>query len=193
LGKKDPVIVRCFVAIDIPQEIKSAISGIIRKIGRVEGIRWVSESNMHLTLKFLGEVGDTLVPDIEKRLRAVGARHRFSSTGIRGTGAFPNLKRPNVLWVGLDRSEPLEALAHDIESELAELGFAGENRPFSPHLTIGRVRDLRGIEPALRELSTYKDTFFGTIEVGEILLMKSVLKPSGAEYSKEAVIRLTKE
>jgi RNA 2',3'-cyclic 3'-phosphodiesterase len=184
---------RCFIAIDIPQEIKSAISAIIRKAGRVDGVRWVSESNMHLTLKFLGEVKDSLVPDIGKRLQSVARHHHAFTAGLRGAGAFPNLKRPNVLWVGFEKSEPLKALANDIESALAEMGFDRENRPFSPHLTIARIRDQRGIDPVVKELYTYKDTFFGTISVDEILLMKSVLKPSGAEYTKEAVIRLGRE
>jgi RNA 2',3'-cyclic 3'-phosphodiesterase len=184
---------RLFIAIDIPQGIKSSISEIIRKIGRVDGVRWVSESSMHLTLKFLGEVKDDLVPGLGRKLKAVSERHKPFSAAIRGSGAFPSLKRPNVLWIGFEKSEPLKALASDIESELAELGFARENRPFSPHLTIGRVKDLRGIEPVAQELSTYKDTFFGTIDVDEILLMKSVLRPSGAEYSKEQVIRLNRE
>jgi 2'-5' RNA ligase len=184
---------RCFIAIDMSQEIKSPISDIIREISSADGIKWVPECNMHLTLKFLGEVKDSIVSDIGNRLQAVAARHNPFSTGIRGAGAFPNLKRPNVLWVGFDKSEPLKALFHDIEVELAELGIEKEGRPFSPHLTIGRGRDLRGIEPALRELSTYKDTFFGTIEVNEILLMKSVLKPSGAEYSKVMTFRLNEE
>jgi RNA 2',3'-cyclic 3'-phosphodiesterase len=184
---------RCFIAIGMPQEIRSAISGIIRKIGPVSGIKWVPESNMHLTLKFLGEVKDSLVHDIGKRLQAVIAQRHSFSAGIRGAGAFPNLKRPNVLWVGFDKSELLEALFHDIDAALAEFGFNTEARPFSPHLTVGRVRDLRGIDPVVRELSTYKDTFFGTIGVDEILLMKSVLKSSGAEYSKVMTFRLNEE
>jgi RNA 2',3'-cyclic 3'-phosphodiesterase len=184
---------RCFIAIDMPQEIKSAISGIICKIGPVSGIKWIPECNMHLTLKFLGDVKDDLVTVIGQRLQSATAHNSAFSVDMRGVGGFPGIKRPNVLWVGFDRSEPLKALFNDIESALAELGFARENRPFSPHLTIGRVKDSKGIEPALRELSTYKDTFFGTIGVNEILLMKSVLKPSGAEYSKVTVIRLNRE
>jgi len=184
---------RLFVAVEIPKEIRTAISDLTRKIGRVEGLRWVSEASMHLTLKFLGEVKDSLIPDIQKRLQTVAARHNIFSAGVRGAGAFPNLKRPNVLWIGFEKSGPLRALADDIESELAELGFTRENRPFSPHLTIARVRESRGIEPAIKELSTYKDTFFGTIGVDEILLMKSVLKPTGAEYSKVAAAGLKRE
>ena len=80
-----------------------------------------------------------------------------------------------------------------LDERLSALGCSREARAFHPHLTIGRVKDRRGIDHAVRELATYKDTFFGTIEVREILLMKSVLKPSGAEYSKLAVIGLNED
>lgn len=176
----------------MPQEIKSAISGVIRKTGPAGGIRWVSGPNMHLTLKFLGEVKDDIVPVIGQRLQAMAVRHRPFSIDIRGAGAFPNIKRPNVLWIGIDKTGPLRDLFLDIDAGLAELGIEKESRPFSPHLTIGRVRDSGAIGPAMDELSTYKGAFFGSIDVDEILLMKSVLGPSGAEYSKVAVITLDK-
>ncbi len=184
---------RAFIAIDMSPEIKSEIGGIVRKAGTADAIRWVPSRNMHLTLKFLGEIREDLVPEIENRIRVVTAGKGPFSVGIRGTGAFPNLKRPNVLWVGVEPSAPLKAVFDGIEKGLAEIGIPKESRPFSPHLTIGRVRDLRGIESVVRELATYKDTFFGTIDVHEILLMKSVLKPAGAEYSKAAVIRLNQK
>jgi 2'-5' RNA ligase len=184
---------RLFIAIEMPQEIKAAISDVVRNIGRVECVRWVPETNMHLTLKFLGEVKEALAQGIIEKLKEVAGRSRAFQVEVAGFGAFPNLKRPNVLWVGMGKSEPLKTLAGDVDGALAGLGFERETRPFSPHLTIGRVKDQRGIEPVVRELSTYKDTFFGTISVDEILLMKSVLKPSGAEYSKAAVIRLQSE
>ena len=184
---------RAFIAIDMSPEIRSAIGCIVRKAGRPASIRWVPECNMHLTLKFLGEVREDLVPFIEKKMCEAAAGQETFSVGIRGTGAFPNLIRPNVLWVGFEPSPPLKAIFEGIEKGLSEIGIRTESRPFSPHLTIGRVRDLRGIEPVVRELATYKDAFFGTIDVHEILLMESVLKPSGAEYSKAAVIRLNQK
>jgi 2'-5' RNA ligase len=95
-----------------------------------------------------------------------------------------------VLWLGIEASDQLEALFREIDAALAEIGFERDGRRFSPHLTIGRVKDRRDVALVVRELSTYKDVFFGTIEVREILLMKSALKPSGAEYSKTAIIAL---
>jgi 2'-5' RNA ligase len=182
---------RSFIAIDIPGAIRASFDGIARKLGAdSRGIRWVHAENIHLTLKFLGDVRDDVVPALKERIMLIGKHHLPFTVDIRGTGAFPNFRSPNVLWVGIVTSEKLEALFREIDISLSEIGFKKEDRGFSPHLTIGRVRDKRDIDPVVKELATYKDTFFGTIEVREILLMKSVLKPSGAEYSEVAVIKL---
>jgi len=182
---------RSFIAIDLPIDIKSSIDRVIQKVSGISrGIRWVPVENIHLTLKFLGDVKDDLVLEIAKRLALVGKHHPPFNISVRGAGAFPNLRSPNVLWVGVDPSPQLDDLFAEIDATLSEAGFEKEGRKFSPHLTIGRVRDRRDIDPVIRELATYKDVFFGTIEVREILLMKSVLKPSGAEYSRAAVIAL---
>jgi 2'-5' RNA ligase len=185
---------RSFIAIEIPDAVKSSVKDIIRKVeADTRGVRWVPVENMHLTLKFLGEVKEDLISEIDSRLRSIGRRHRNFSVGVSGSGAFPDFKRPNVFWIGLESSDKLRSLFKDIDILMSEIGFERESRGFSPHLTIGRVKDKRGIDNATRELATYKDTFFGTIEVREILLMKSVLKPSGAEYSKVAVIGLDED
>lgn len=182
---------RCFIAIDMPEDIKASILNVIEKAGqKVKGIRWVSAQNIHLTLKFLGDVKEELIHDIEKGLSSVCINHVPFTINIRGVGAFPNFKYPNVLWIGIDESEELKRLYEDIEEFMFELGFEKDDRRFSPHLTIGRVKDRKGIEQILKELYTFKDTFFGNIEVKEVLLMRSVLKPTGAEYSKIARFNL---
>ncbi len=182
---------RCFIAIDIPENIKDAIAGFIEKYGlNLKGIRWIPAENVHLTLKFLGDIKEDLIPEIQKRLALICTRIDVFNINIRGAGAFPNLKYPNVLWIGIDESEGLRRLYEDIEESMSDLGFEKEDRKFSPHLTIGRVKDRKGIEPVIKRLYTFKDTFFGSIEVKEVLLMRSVLKPSGAEYSKIAGFKL---
>ena len=182
---------RCFIAIDIPGAIRATFNDIIRKIGAdSRGVKWVQAQNIHLTLKFMGDISDDLVPMIKKRLLLLGSTHRPFTVDIRSAGVFPNFRNPNVLWIGIEASERLKSLFMEIDAALSEIGFKREGRAFSPHLTIGRVKDRRAIDPVVKELATYKDTFFGTIEVREILLMESVLKPSGAEYSEVAAIRL---
>lgn len=182
---------RCFIAIDVPENIKDAIVGVIEKCGlNSKGVRWIHAENIHLTLKFLGDVKEDLIPDIQRRLAEICKRYAVFNINIRGAGAFPNFKYPNVLWMGIDESEELKRLYEDIEESMFELGFEKEDRKFSPHLTIGRVKDRKGIEPVVKELYTFKDTFFGSIKVNEVLLMRSVLKPTGAEYSKIAGFKL---
>ncbi len=184
----------------MPGNIKDAIAGVIDKCGlNSKGIKWVSAKNVHLTLKFLGDVKEDLIPDIEKGLALICVKHDVFNINIQGAGAFPNFKYPNVLWIGIDESEELKELYEDIEESMSELGFEKEDRKFSPHLTIGRaigraigrVKERKGIEPVIKELYTFKDTFFGSIEVNEVLLMQSVLKSTGAEYLKIAGFRLS--
>ncbi|HMK56084.1 MAG TPA: RNA 2',3'-cyclic phosphodiesterase [Dissulfurispiraceae bacterium] len=182
---------RSFIAIDIPELLRAALRDVISRMASDSGgIRWVQPANVHLTLKFLGEVPDDIVRKIGRRLALIGKIHRPFTVDVRGAGAFPSLRDPNVLWVGLGSSGQLAALYEDIEGSLAEIGFQRERRRFSPHLTVGRVKGMRGIDPVMKVLATYKETFFGTIEVREILLMKSTLKPSGAEYSKIVACKL---
>lgn len=158
-------------------------------------VRWVAEENIHLTVKFLGEVDEGRVAGIGERLREVCTGHAPFGLTIEGTGAFPGTKNPRTLWVGVAGSEALANLARDIEQAMASLGFEKEERTFSPHLTIGRVRpgrvtERRGLDSIVKELATFKDKVFGTIQVEEILLMKSQLRPGGAEYSVVAGFQL---
>jgi 2'-5' RNA ligase len=189
-------VMRCFIAIDMSENIKNAIAGVIEKCGlNAKGIKWVPVRNVHLTLKFLGDVKEDRIPEIEKGLALICVRHDVFNINIRGAGAFPNFKYPNILWIGIDGPEELKRLYEDIEEYMFELGFEKEDRKFSPHLTIGRaigrVKDRKGIEPVIKGLYTFKDTFFGSIEVNEVLLMQSVLKPTGAEYSEIAGFKLS--
>jgi 2'-5' RNA ligase len=184
---------RCFIAIEMPANIRQSIADVIEKCNKkFKGIKWVAPEKIHITLKFLGEVNEGLMPEIQKRLARVCAARDIFSIAIKGAGAFPNFKYPNVLWIGIDESEELKRLYEDIEDVLSELGFERESRKYSPHLTIGRVKDRKGIEPVIKEIYTFKDAFFGSIDVNEILLMRSVLKSEGAEYSKIAGFQLSK-
>ena len=182
---------RCFIAIDISDEARKALADVIEKLGQKQkGIRWIKPENIHITLKFLGETSEELVPDIISRLSSIFSGHVPFTITVRGTGVFPSIRNPNVLWTGIDESKDLKYLTSLIEDSMAELGFEKETRDFSPHLTIGRVKDRRGAEPVITELYAMQDTLFGTVPVGEAFLMKSVLKAAGAEYSKVAVFKL---
>jgi len=178
------VKIRSFIAIHINDEIKRTLEqliGAMREYGA--DIKWVRPDNLHLTLKFLGNIDEKQVAPISARLDAIGENNDQFSLELFGTGTFPGPRRPRVIWVGLKGYEPAVGLFGDIDNAMAVEGFEREKRPFNPHITLGRVRSPKGIAKLMEELVKYKDTGFGTQEVDSLHLMKSVLKPGGAEYS----------
>ncbi len=184
---------RCFIAIDAGG-VRKAVEALIRDLRKTDAdVRWVPTGGMHLTLKFLGETEEALIPKIESSLRAVASRHSRFVLTVAGTGAFPGYSRPRVLWVGIEGSEELKRLYEDIELEMERLGYSREKRAFRPHLTIGRVRSGDGLGPVVEKLKGYKGMEFGKIDVGEVVLMRSILKPTGAEYEEIFSARLRKE
>jgi len=186
--------VRCFIAIDIGEETRREIDSLISRLRRLgPDLKWLSGERIHLTLKFLGNTEEALVERIKASLTSIASCHRIFSLRAAGTGVFPDYSRPRVLWVGIDGSEELNLLYNDIESAMEQLGYRREERTFRPHLTIARVRSSRGLSPLLKELRRYRESEFGKIEVAEILLMKSTLKPTGAEYERLFSAALGKE
>lgn len=184
---------RCFVAVDIPEDLRKSLADFVlpmRNLSR--GIKWVAAGNIHLTLKFLGEVAPTHLPKIADALATIAPRHRAFPMTLRDVGAFPSFKRPQVLWIGLERSDGLAHLAREIDLALHPLGFPREEREFSPHLTIGRVRDRQGVEKVVDECSARSDVVFGTINVTQFSLKESVLRPAGPLYRDLFVFTLSR-
>ncbi len=180
---------RCFIAVRIPQQVKKALSEAIDALKKSGAdVKWVPEENIHITLKFLGSTDESVVDEIRESLLGRAASYPPFSVRIAGTGYFPAGRRPRVIWVGIEDSGPLLALQKDVEKAVAVFGFAEEDRPFSPHLTIGRVRSDKRMTEMLKRLDAFKETDFGEIEVGAISVMKSDLRPAGAEYSSLAEI-----
>jgi len=183
---------RLFIAIEIPEEIKrgiSAIQGQLRKSGA--DAAWTRPEGIHLTLKFLGEVAEAKVPDIKAAMTgAVQGVARFRLE-IAGAGAFPNAKSPRVLWLGvrgdLERLAPLHA---SVEGAMKKLGFDPEDRAFSPHLTLARIKYLRPGFSWQQAIEGIKDVKLGGIDVAAVSLMKSELRPSGAVYTEMGKIEL---
>jgi len=174
---------RCFVAIELPEPIKQDIGKLIEifKKHNVD-VKWVDYKNIHLTLKFLGKTSEDLLPRVHESLRKVAISYEPLYIKICKVGVFPNRKYPRVIWVGIEDSETLGRLQGDIENSIALLGFQREERAFHPHLTVGRVRSQRGTETLMNELDDYKEKDFGAIEVTNLKLMQSELKPTGAQY-----------
>lgn len=144
-------------------------------------VAWVPAANIHLTLKFLGSIEPTLVEAIRDRLRARGEPRAPFEIEAFGLGAFPSLERPRILWAGVKPSAPLDELAGMVESSLVELGFPAEERPFHPHLTLGRVRHGAGtLEPLL---GSRAPVAYGAGRMQEIVVYQSRVLRQGAEYS----------
>jgi 2'-5' RNA ligase len=154
-------------------------------------IRWVRPESLHLTLKFLGEIPQERLADINQAVERGAAGISPFTFVLAELGGFPNLRRPRVLWLGVLRGqELLKKLQGQVEDRLAECGFPKEKRQFSPHLTIGRVKSLRGIQPLLERLPSISFQS-EEISVASVKVMRSQLKSSGAEYSELKVISLT--
>ncbi len=184
---------RTFLAVALPTEITSNI-GVIRdrlKKSLSGDIRWVRPEAVHLTLKFFGEV----TPADAERIGAVVAGPAAAAAPfvleIRGLGAFPDVNRPRVIWLGLaGETAALLSLHRELERELAAAGFPKEERPFSAHLTLGRVKIPKGIIGLAGAVETGAGVGAGRIPVGEIVLFKSELTPRGAIYTRLAAFPL---
>jgi 2'-5' RNA ligase len=149
-------------------------------------VAWVPAANLHLTLRFLGSIGDELVEGVTGACKRVAARHAPIEARAGGLGAFPSLQKPNVLWVGVEAPPALGALQREVEAAMVELGLPREERPYHPHLTAGRVKEGRG---SLAELWT-GEVQGGSCLLGEIVVYESKTRSAGAEYTARARIPL---
>ena len=182
-------MLRSFIAIEIPAGIQNAIAENIASIKHELPkplVRWGTPQNVHLTLKFLGDVSPANLKRLADMLIEVAASHETFDVSVGGLGAFPTHKRARVIWIGLDAPPALAALQHAVDAAAAQLGYPKEERPFSPHLTIGRVSqnasasDLQHIRSALEST---KVGILGTIRVQAIRIFKSNLQPGGSVYT----------
>lgn len=177
---------RLFVAIDIPKTLREQIEEFIFKNYILLGnnkLSWVKKDNLHITLKFLGETKEELVPKINERLSLSTKNCKKFSIGIKGIGVFPKLSLPKILWLGIQNgSDEIVSLVKNIEEKILELGFEKENRGFVSHLTIARVRMIKNLDKIKFFVEKFKDIDFGFCEIKEVVLYQSILKPDGPEY-----------
>jgi 2'-5' RNA ligase len=175
---------RLFLAINIPGDLRRALSDAVQPLRELAPeIRWTSEPKLHLTMKFLGEQDDERLTSIQDTMRSVASLHASTEVTLHGFGAFPNTRRPRVLWIGVERSPRLELLAHDLESAFERIGFEPEGRAFRPHITLGRVREVPQLEQAraLARAARRMD-FEESLPVESLDLMRSVAGAGGAAY-----------
>jgi len=194
----NPEQIRSFVAIELSEEAKEGLARLRRELERDEHrfVKWVDSGGIHLTLKFLGNIPSKRVAEITEALGKATQGISPFHLEISGIGAFPSVKQVRVLWVGVGGEvDKLSKLQQNVDSALAALGFAKEERPFVPHLTLARIRE--GASPLERrsfgELvgsAIFEDKY--SIEVEAVRLMRSQLTPAGAVYTCLSVARLSR-
>ena len=170
---------RTFLAVEVPESARKIIDDFIKNEARKElPIKWVKFENMHITLKFLGEIDEGLITNISPVVAGIGQHVSPFSVQLGGFGCFPNPRNPRVIWVGVKQGgDELCAMATELEQELAHFGFKEEKR-FHPHLTVGRVKRPCKVDDILNKtVSTEPFT------VSSLVLFKSVLKPEGPVYT----------
>jgi RNA 2',3'-cyclic 3'-phosphodiesterase len=173
---------RLFIAIGLPESWKEILAEPQKHIGWLgRGVRWVEPRGMHLTLVFLGEVEDSQLPAIENCLETACRECAPFSMRLKGTGTFPNPKRPRVYWAGIDAPRTLLDLQARIEACTVALGFEKEEREFRPHLTLARIKEPIGKDRMTDALLKFK-LESEPLAVSEVLLMQSHLSSDGATY-----------
>ncbi|UCD92932.1 MAG: RNA 2',3'-cyclic phosphodiesterase [Methanobacteriota archaeon] len=180
---------RAFIAVDVePSEKMVQFHSSLRETG--SPLKLVDLQNLHLTLKFLGNTEDDLVPKITEIMEESIRGMAPFSVEFRGTGAFPSLKHMKVVWVGVRNIENLRTMAEYMNDELAGLGFKREKRKFSPHLTLARVKGARNKDRLADAIRSWGDEDFGDLLVDGLRLKKSVLSPKGPTYSTVHIAKM---
>ena len=189
--------IRSFIAIELPDELRLEIGRLQAQLksGSQSWVKWVNPDSIHLTLKFLGNIAVDRIDEITRAMEQAAQTVPPFHLEIKDVGAFPNLKRVQVVWVGISGEvDKLGQLQHQIESNLERLGFTPESRPFTAHLTLARLRNQASLDERQRFGQLIADTRFqaGSFEVNAISLMRSQLTREGAIYSRISLVGLNK-
>jgi len=181
-----PDTIRTFIALNLPKNIISSIRKIQEDIKSYAfKVRWVNLENIHLTLKFLGNINYTDIERISETIMTTVNGYAPISLAVKGVGVFPNIKRPRVIWVGITgQIEKLTDIQKDIEENLEKIGFPQEKRPFKGHLTVGRIKgkiDSKKLLDAMKKFEKFESELF---IADKIFLFKSDLKSTGSVYTE---------
>ena len=184
--------IRTFVAIPLPEHVLSRLAGLARDLKKHPlRLKWSRIENIHLTLKFLGDI---LTEDVDPVCEAVSSACRQCdpfTLSVKGVGVFPNIRRPRVLWTGISgQTDRLTALQRSIDSGLGDLGYPEDDRRFTGHLTLGRFKGHQDPDALIDIMKAFADTGSDEFFTDSIGVYKSDLKPSGPIYTNLATIRL---
>ena len=173
---------RAFIAVEVPVSVE--LKDFSKAVKDTDApLKIVNLANVHITLKFLGDIDEDLVPEIEQVIRDVVSGIEPFTMKLKSAGAFPNLNRISVIWAGMENADALGKIAGKIDSGLKPLGFEPEKRKFSPHVTIARVKGSKNKDKIVDVILQFSNTEFGEVPVSKIILKKSVLTPQGPIYS----------
>lgn len=186
-------LIRTFIAIELSEQIRDQLDAVVRAINsnRSLPVKWVLGKNIHLTLKFLGEQQREKISALESSLRPEMCMVKPFEITVSGFGVFPNFNRPRVIWVGVQAPQDLNKLQLKVENLARQAGFEAEERPFSPHLTLGRLsqtlypHQVEGIAQALRLVKVGE---LGRVSVQSICIFRSTLTPAGAVYTPLSIL-----
>ncbi|MDI7246871.1 MAG: RNA 2',3'-cyclic phosphodiesterase [Bacillota bacterium] len=183
--------VRCFIAVFLDPALRPQVTTLQRHLAQSGAdVKWVEPENLHFTLKFLGDVDESRVSAVGERLRTCVQGARAFDIGLGAPGAFPRVRDPRVIWVGVSSGkEPFVALASTVEEAMKTEGFRSEGKNVSPHLTVGRVRSARNLDILVERLSS-SPPLEGSMRVHRVRLMASDLTNRGPVYSEIAAIPL---
>lgn len=174
--------IRAFLAIDLDEDLKPKINRIIKNFKEIDAnIKYVDLANLHLTLKFFGDIDVEGIDLLSQKISKVVSEFDSFNIKIRGCGAFPNKNHIKVIWVGIEEDEILKNLHDKLDVEFKKLGFEADKK-FSSHLTIGRMRSAKNKNDVKSQIENLTDIEIGEMNVDKIILKKSTLKPSGPIY-----------
>ncbi|MDB4349762.1 RNA 2',3'-cyclic phosphodiesterase [Omnitrophica bacterium] len=177
--------IRTFIALELSPEIKSELTNVqdLLKPSKAD-VKWTKPGSMHLTLKFLGNIAQEKAEEVKKSLESVSSRHKPFEVSLFEIGGFPRLESPRVIWVGIDKGcAQAEALAKDVEETLSGIGFEKEKRPFTAHLTLGRVRSPKGRNELVLKIKALDFKPSASCTIDKIILFQSTLTPQGPIYT----------
>ena len=183
---------RAFIALELPATVQAALAGLQRELaGAKADVKWVREEQLHVTLRFLGEITEPQRQTVEGLLREAAGRHERFQAGLSRIGAFPTTSAPRVIWAGIEAGRvEMERLARDVEEGLSRQGFPAEDRPFVAHVTLGRVRSSKNLPQLATTLKQASWTPPPAFPVDHITLFQSALSSAGPTYTPLAKIPL---
>ncbi len=183
---------RLFIAIELPEGIKAELAQVQQRL-KDAGVdaSWTRPEGMHVTLKFLGEIPEAKVPALREGIRSVAQGTGSFALGVEGAGAFPEPKNARVVWIGLSGDvERLRGLQEAIEDAMTRCGLKREARAFTPHLTLGRIKDIRSRDRWLTAFAGIRDSKLSGFTVTAVSLMQSELRQNGAVYTEVGSVEL---